>query len=454
MRAYNDEGDLSYLEVENPVYRALLDHIMLEMEWARNDKNLYSLCWSILSLPAVKKDDIRAVQKLLQDQLKEFKKVEDIRRFLILEYILGLCLGVKVLSLHKRRIPADLRDSITKLLQEAKKREWFRSHEFVSLVIYSLSKVEGFGGIVKDARSWLEKKFELFIKNHSLENIIDCLFGFPESKKWLERVPISTVLDNRDKISDEELSKLAIIFLNSQRTREASVLIVDLESRLKDEFRGPLNPSLERGLREAISLIYSNCSPETIESIWKALKDRGVPWADEVVTKDKEIVIKKLPEFSRFPKIDPKVHALSFMALNAAGRSTVYQLDKEELEKAQNAMAQTKRGYFGVRRLEHWAILLVAGITSFFTFVFIVEIATKFSSILNLPNIITALQEISQNWTRILAYGHYAVMFYLWVYLIRIFYALNRGGELKKDQLIGLIPLLGPIIKRLLGRKQ
>ena len=454
MRVQNDENDLAYLEVENPIYRALLDHIILEIEWARNDKNLYSLCWGIISLPTVKKDDIRAVQKLLQDQLKEFKKAEDIRRFMILEYILGLCLGVKILNLHKRRIPTNLRDSTLKLLYEAKNREWFRSHEFVSLVIYSLSEVEGFDDIVKDAHSWLERKFESFIKNHNFENIIDCLFGFPESKKWLDQVPFSIILENRDKISDEGLSKLAIILLDSQLTREASILVADLEGKLKDEFRGPLNPSLERGLREVISLSYSNCPPETIESVLKTLKNRGVPWANEVITKDKEIIIKKLPELSRFPKINPKTHALSFMALSAADRSTIYQLDKTELEKAQNAVAQTKRGYFGIRRAELWTILLVAGITSFFTFVFIVDVATKFSSVLNLSNVIAALQEISQNWSRILAYGHYAFMFYFWVYLIRILYALNRGGELNKSQLIGLIPLLGPIINRLLGRKQ
>ena len=453
-RVQNDENDLAYLEAENPIYRALLDHIILELEWARNDKNLYSLCWSILSLPAVKKYDIKAIQKLLQDQLKEFKKADDIRQFLILEYILGLCLGVKILNLHKQRIPANLRDSILKLLYEAKNREWFGSHEFVSLIIYSLSKVEGFDDIFKDAHSWLEKKFESFIQNHNFENIIDCLFGLPESKKWLDQIPLSIILGNRDKISDEALSKLTIILLNSQLTKEASILVADLEGKLEDEFRGPLNPSLERGLREVISLSYSNCPPETIELILKTLKNRGVPWADEVITKDKEIVIKKLPELSRFPKIDPKMHALSFMALSAAGRSTIYQLDKAELEKARNAIAQTKRGYFGIRRVEHWAILLVAGITSFFTFVFIVDIATKFSSVLNLSNVIAAIQEISQNWTRILAYGHYAFMFYLWVYLIRILYALNRGGELKKSQLIGLIPLFGRIINRFLGRRQ
>ena len=454
MRAQNDDNDLIYLEVENPIYRALLDHIMLEMEWARSDKNLYSFCWSIMSLPAVKKDDIKTVQQLLQDKLKGFKKVKDIRRFLDLEYILGLCLGVKILNRHRRRIQANLRDSTLKLLYEAKNRDWFRSHEFVSLVIYSLSEVEGFDDIVKDAHSWLEKKFDSFIKNHNFENIINCLFGFPERKKWLDQIPFSNILENRDRISDEGLSKLAIILSNSQLTKEASILVADLEGKLKDEFRGPLNPSLERGLREVISLSYSNCPPETMELILKTLKNRGVPWTDEVITKDKAIIIKKLPELSRFPKINPKMHALSFMALKTAGRSTVYQLDKRELEKAQNAIAQTRRGYFGIRRAEHWAILLVAGITSFFTFVFIVDIATKFSSVLNLSNIITALQEISQNWVRILAYGHYALMFYLWVYLIRILYALNRGGELKKSQLIGLIPLLGPIINRLLGRKQ
>ena len=292
------------------------------------------------------------------------------------------------------------------------------------------------------------ERYQEFIKNQDYERVIDCLYGLKSRQKELQLSTdiLQEMIKQLAKMSDETLAKLCIL-LEGRNKKFAIKFIEELERRLEEEFKDSPDSSLERGLREMTSLLNSGYPTETIKSIIKAKRKKGQSWAKDISIEEKDIIIKRIPRLGELPKIDPKTHALAFKALDIHDRSHFIRLSKDEFRKLEDAYHAAKSGYLGVRKIEYRIILLIAGIASFFTLIFLPEILSAF----DYQYVITIGQEIVQDWTKLFTYGlRLGFSIWLWLWLIRILYVLRRGGEISVSRSIQLMPIVGDIIRKFL----
>jgi len=444
------ENELMYSEMKNPIFQALEDQLRLEFEWAYADKNLYSISWIALYLKDLSNEDFKKIETLLNMYLKRIEETK-LNSFLTTEFILGLCFATKVIYNRKRRISAKLLRSLSLLLNEAKKRDWLNNHEFASLVLASLSGINEFDELLQAATSWVMGKYQDFIKNQNYEGAIDCLYGlrFRQKDLQLSLDDLHELMKQIDKISDETLAKLCIL-LKEESKEFAVIFMVELERRLEDEFRNSLMPSLERGLREITSLLNSGYPSVAIKSIIEAKRKEGYSWAKDITVEDNSITIKRIPKLNELSKIDPKTHALAFKALDLHNRSYFVKLTKEEFQKLENTFRTTKKGYVGVRKREYQIILLIAGITSFFTLIFLPDILMKISAF-DYQHLIVFVQEVMKDWTKLFTYGLVpGLLVWFWLWLVRILYILRKGGEISILRALQFIPIIGDIIRKIL----
>jgi hypothetical protein len=193
---------------------------------------------------------------------------------------------------------------------------------------------------------------------------------------------------------------------------------------------------------------------EAIKSIIDAKIKEGQSWAEGIRVENKGISIKQVPELGELPKINPKFHALAFKALDIHNRSSVIMLNKDEFLRMKEVFDASKKGYLGVRRKEYQIILLITGMTSFFTFIFLPEIVLKILT-LDYRTVIVLIQELIQDPGKIVIKviidcWILGISIWLWTWLVRILYFLRKGGEVGISKLFRLMPLLGPLIKFLL----
>jgi hypothetical protein len=444
------ENELMYSEMKNPIFQALEDQLRLEFEWAYADKNLYSISMIALYLIDLSNEDFKKIETLVYMYLKKIEETK-LNSFLTTEFILGLCFATKVIYNRKRRISAKLLRSLSLLLNEAKKRDWLNNNEFASLVLTSLSSINEFDELLQAATLWVVGKYQEFIKNRNYEGAIDCLYGLRFRRKDLQLSmdDLHELIKQIDKISDETLAKLCIL-LKGGYEEIAVMLVGELERRLEDEFRNLLMPSLERGLREITSLLNSGYPLVAIKSIIEAKKREGHSWAKDIIVEENSITIRRIPKLNELSKIDPKAHAFALKALDLYNRSYLVKLTKEEFQKLNDAYRTTKIGYIGVRKKEYWIILFITGITSFFTIIFLPDILMKISGF-DYQHIIVLIQEAMKDWTKLFVYGLVpGLLFWFWIWLIRILYILRRGGEISIPRLFQLLPIIGDIIRKVL----
>jgi hypothetical protein len=115
-----------------------------------------------------------------------------------------------------------------------------------------------------------------------------------------------------------------------------------------------------------------------------------------------------------------------------------------------DAFRTTKKGYLGIRKKEYWIILLIAGITSFFTIIFLPDILMKISAF-DYQHLIVFVQEVMKDWTKLFTYDLVpGLLVWFWLWLVRILYILRKGGEISILRLFQLIPIIGDIIRKIL----
>jgi hypothetical protein len=445
-------NSIAYSEMKNPVYQALENQLNLELQWAYSENNLYSASWILLNLTDITPEDLKRIETLVENDLKILQE-EKLEKFIKTEFILGLCFGAKIIHGKKGTIPKLLKDYLFSLLNEADKRKWLNSHEFASLVMISIYHIDILNEEFQRVFTWVKSRYYEFLQHHEYEKMIDCLFGLKIVKPDFQLEPdhLQEILKNISMISDETLAKLCII-LNKDK-QNISSLIQELEKRLENEFKGFLGSSLERALREIVSLLNSNCTPEAIKPIIEAKRKEGQDWAKYIDTEGKKIIIKKVPELRELPKIDPKTHALAYRALNLNDRSSVIMLSKKEFSKLYIAYKSTRKDYVGVRYTEYRSILLIAGITSFLLIMLFYGLVLNIS-ISNYQNFMTFVLEIIQDWSKLFIYGALILPIYFWIWFIRFLYELRNGGEINRLKLFKLMPILSSIIKKILGENE
>ena len=454
----NERSDLTYSEIKNPVYQALENQLRLEFEWAYNDKNLYSISWIALHNEQITNEDIEKVKALtISDTQKFMKELKNgkIESFITTEFILGLCFSANVLHGHsnKGKSYAQLKKALNRLLDEASKRGWLNSHEFASLITYSLSNIDEFGPKVREIINWLKGRYDYFVQQQKYENVIDCLLGLTARKSPEQYMPLILEAVNRmDKFSDETIAKLCILLHSYENKKLVSKVVAELERRLESIFSSTLDPSLERGLREVTCLLNSSCPTETVKAILEIKRKEGQSWAEDVELKDKEIIIKRAPKVGEFTKIDPKTHALAFKALTLHNRSTVIKLDKEAFSKLKGAYHITKGDYIGIRRTEYHVILALAAVSSFFMLIYLPQIIWR-TITTDYHYIIVFFQDVLQDWTKLSTVGPEGLLLFLWIWLLRILNLLRKGGQLTKREVANKIPIIGDFINKLLGER-
>jgi hypothetical protein len=447
---------LIFSEVQNPAYVALLDHVKLEIEWSLSEKDLYSFCWGLLALPKLRKEDISSIKALLEDEVAKFEKTKDTRLFLRTDYILGLCLATRILTSQKKGLPTDLKTILEELLEQSEKRDWLKNHEFASIVLVSLAGIDVFSSRVDKVAEWLKLRYEFFKKEQNKENLIDCIFGLVhyDQNFSVERNFLENCIEKISEISDERLAKLLLILQQKQYGDNEVIKVVDeVEARLKKEFKDQLNPILERGLREIINLLHSSCPPEVVKKILESLKEEGIAWASDLKNEGKSIVIEKLPQLTYLPKIEPKTHSLMLKALRDTDRVVLYQLNKREFKKAENAVKQTKTGFWAIRQLELIYILVYSGVLGLMTYMLLLRLPW-----INWNELVFFLSSIYLNPLALLSYAlrfgwPYLVLVIAWIIYLRSLNVLKIHGVIKKENVIDLIPGMRRLANLFFGLK-
>lgn len=442
------EDELLWPKMVNPTYQRLRDQLKLESEWALADKNLYSLSWAYLYLDTLSDNQLESLHNLAQSQSSKVDASKP-SSFLTTEFLLGLCLSAKVLSMYGRKLSSEHKQVLELLLNEVKNREWLQNHELASLIVFSLTSISELHNILDEAFTYVKDRYRYFIERGELSKAIDCLFGLSEVEKQVVEDEIFVNVDTSlSSLSTEVLAKLCLLMDHEKAFQP----VQELENRIEAEFQDTLGFSLERGLRELTGLLNSDAPPETVSAVLESKRKQGEAWANEVATRDKEIIIKKVPRIGSLPKVDPKTHALALGALKRHDRATIYTMNRRQFEKVRQAIKIATPGYVGVRGREYAFILVTAGMMSFFTLFFFQEILLRISTI-SFVNILKAAQMVYQDWTKIAEFGPRGFLILLWVYLVRLLYALKEGGKITRRAIWRFIPILGDITNKILGEE-
>jgi len=448
----NSNGeDLLYSEIRNPIFQALENQLRIEFEWAYVDKNLYSFSWIALHLKELTEEDLRRVNNLVKEALNRVAK-GNIVPFINTEFILGLCFAARIIYEKRGEIPSNLLDNLNKLLREARKRSWLRNHEFVSLIVRFLPNITEFSDVIKEGVTWLQNKCQESLRKRDYERAVDCLFGLCEKgSSQLTLDFLREALSHINELSDEAVAKLCIL-LHDQNRELAIRFVKELERRIENEFKGSPGLSLERGLRELVCLLNSDCPVEAIRSILTVKKEQGQDWAKNVRVDGKSIIIQHVPRVGELPRVDPKVHALALKALESYRRSSIIALNKDDFIRLKEVFNTARKGYLGIRKREYLTILLIAGVTSFFALMFLPNILSAIWNF-DYKTIAILLGDLKKNWLLVLTQGSQrAVLLCIWLWIVRVLYRLRRGGEINLMEAVRLLPIIGYIVKRLLGR--
>ena len=456
------ESDLAYFEIKNPLYCSLENHVKLEMEWSASEKNLYSYCWGLLSLSKIPKEDIALFKTMVGNEIDNFEKIGDIRPFLRVDYISGLCLAVKILHDNKMKLSSSMVNLVKNLLYECERRNWLDIHEFVSSILFSLASIRSFEEYIEKMKVWLEKKYGEFMKENNYESFIDCAFAlswFPHAISKMDSHFLTSCMAKMTEFSDERLAKL-VLFLRNIKYQEKEIHLVEkeLHDRLENEFRNQLGPSLEHGLRELLNLMHSGCSPKAIVSIVQALKEKGIEWAKEISTDGSSIIIHRPPKPTYLPKIDPKTHSLALLSFKVSNRIIVYQLDREEFQKALDAVKQRKPYYKAIRIRTLCGILFFTILLTILTFGALSAIHVSIEWSTFWETLLTAISNLLNNPLYTLSYAlsvgfPYLLLVIFWIIDLRALNRLFRLGDIERQHVIDLVPGLRDLVEFIFGKK-
>ena len=159
-----------------------------------------------------------------------------------------------------------------------------------------------------------------------------------------------------------------------------------------------------------------------------------------------------MPRVGELPRVDPKVHALALKALESYRRSSIIALNKDDFIRLKEVFNTARKGYLGIRKREYLTILLIAGVTSFFALMFLPNILSAIWNF-DYKTIMIFLGDLKKNWLLALMQGsQHAVLLCIWLWIVRVLYRLRRGGEINLMEAVQLLPIIGYIVKRLLGR--
>jgi len=341
--------DFGY-EIESPVIRALIEHLKVELQIFKSRNDAYGIGWALL--PLIRTDeknvaDINLISRLLKNEADELIKSENLA--LTTELVTKFALGIKVLTLERKRVPQSIVKFMKTLLKESERRDWLKSPELVAMLLFTLSQISDFHSELSHASVWLYKKFSRFKRNNYL-NMIDAAFGLLSSEEEHRiELPSEEILRVINIQSIEKISKFLFYLARRQDIEHLKETVAILERRANEKFRRWLLPEVELSLFECMSLINSNLPEENVKAILENLRKNDVEWAKSIDIDDDRIVITNTHRFNNVPNFNVKEDALCVLALLEANRKNVFQLNKEEYELASKAILEHKEGYIGIK---------------------------------------------------------------------------------------------------------
>ena len=427
-------------KVRNPIVQTLSKHLRVEAEIFKARSDFYSSNWAILALVnASEETDI--LESNIGELEKEAKEITRGEYTITTELVIKFALCERILKLKGRK-NKHITKSMKILLEKSKDRNWFNSQETASMLLFLLNDC-GFSSELDEVHKWLRSKNEQFIQNRNYPNVIDSSLGLLSYKNEIE-LRFEELAQNIEHQSIERISKVLIIIMRSGRNEYLNNLITILEEKLKDKFKNWIFPDLEMTLFEGISLINSNIPKQEIDRILGNLRSNNIEWANLIDITENGILLKNV-DLIEFPYLNSKEDALSMLALLEVERDTVYQLNKEEFELANNAIREHKEGYTGIKKIQLQYLFYSSLILIFLFFV----MSTYSLDIL--PDLIELIEKPSL-YSLGKTLGYYAIFVILAIYYYRIGVKIIHNSEIGKTDLILLFPGIGSLYSWIGGR--
>ncbi|KYK34932.1 MAG: hypothetical protein AYK18_13565 [Theionarchaea archaeon DG-70] len=426
--------------VRNPIVQTLSKHLRVETEIFKAKNDFYSSNWGILALVNAN-EEIDILESSIDELEKEAKEIIKEEYTITTELVIKFALCEKILKLKGRKNQY-MTKSIKILLERSRDRNWLNSQETVSMLLFLLNDC-GFSSELDEAYKWLRNKNEQFIQSRNYPNAIDSSLGLLSYKNEIE-LPFEELVRNIEHQSIERTSKLLMIVMKSGKNEYQNNLITILENKLKNKFKNWIFPDLEMTLFEGVSLMKSNIPKQEIDGILDNLRKDSIEWANSIDITENGILLKNV-DLREFPYLNSKEDALSMLALLEAERDTVYQLNKEEYELANNALREHKEGYTGIKKNQLQYLFDFSLILIFLFFL----VSTYSLDILPDP---IELIESPSVYPLVKAFGYYSILVILAIYYYRVGVKIIHHGEIGKKDLVLLFPGIGFLYSWIGGR--
>jgi len=426
--------------VRNPIVQTLSKHLRVETEIFKAKNDFYSSNWGILALVNAN-EEIDILESSIDELEKEAKEIIKEEYTITTELVIKFALCEKILKLKGRKNQY-MTKSIKILLERSRDRNWLNSQETVSMLLFLLNDC-GFSSELDEAYKWLRNKNEQFIQSRNYPNAIDSSLGLLSYKNEIE-LQFEELVRNIEHQSIERTSKLLMIVMKSGKNEYQNNLITILENKLKNKFKNWIFPDLEMTLFEGVSLMKSNIPKQEIDGILDNLRKDSIEWANSIDITENGILLKNV-DLREFPYLNSKEDALSMLALLEAERDTVYQLNKEEYELANNALREHKEGYTGIKKNQLQYLFDFSLILIFLFFL----VSTYSLDILPDP---IELIESPSVYPLVKAFGYYSILVILAIYYYRVGVKIIHHGEIGKKDLVLLFPGIGFLYSWIGGR--
>jgi len=353
-----------YTIVENDVVRDLKRYIIFGIEYARKVDRLFPYSLGLVVLKRISairnidygylKEKIRVVKKVMENG--------DLRPILDVEFIIGIVLAYRLLH-DCRMLDKEDTEIIKDLLNIVGSRKWLNSFDLMSYVSFALHDLKEFENVLNDIASILAQKYTSIKLPEEQKLIIPIVFGLsfiPNKAQILRGIEeICKKVVHENMLNVREMAKLGIglynlIKLNISSQEALLFNIVErIEKDLRDELHNRINYDIQRGIREAASLILAGFNEREANEM---LRRYSSDIADFIEIKGQKVILNKIPQPAHIPALDVETYALALWFLHLMDREKLYVLDRKNFKLAENGVKLYQSGYIPIE--SKWAMIV------------------------------------------------------------------------------------------------
>jgi len=447
-------GLLIFTEIENIITKSLKNQILLEIENAKKNDNLFSYSLGHIALKLTTKTYSDIDFHYLKSKFQTVKNAlhsGKIKSILNIEFLAGIVLAFRLLHECKyKKISATEKKILNKLLMIVSDENWLNSDDLASYTIFALHDLKGFESIISKAASKLFDEFMTAKRRRNLRKLTMTMFGLSFTDKGAQIINNISDTEIKGIVSDQladvkDLARLGISLYNlGFNTSTNKQLIADLvqkiEDKLREEFYGTLNFLVQQGIKEAASLIIAGFNERESNDMLKRISER---LADLIEIKGQTIVLKQIPLPIELPTMDIEAHSLALILLTLTGREKLYVLDEENLNLVLQGVKGLKKDFTPIKNN---LTTLIRWISIFLAFTIIITTSYVFFGA-RFQEIIGILQlAIGKNPTALLALTQPTIIIFIEIWLTvtwaRFLDLVFKKGEVDRENLIEIMPII------------